>query len=156
MRKKITGSLFVVILTVTSSSAVAEEPGPSVAPSPPAVLAQSPAAGVIAAATPIPTPAVAPSPAATLAFDAASPTATPSVNASPAAASATPAAVPTPASTFRSELLGGQEPELDAEERAGVEITDAWRQKSYESVNNRQLKQAACEVNRKPIVDQNK
>jgi type IV secretion system protein VirB9 len=42
--------------------------------------------------------------------------------------------VPTPASTFNSGLLGGKEPELDAEERAGVEITDAWRQKSYESM----------------------
>src|SRR5262249_570545 len=51
-----------------------------------------------------------------------------------ASASATPAAIPTPASTFRSELLGGKEPVLDAEERAGVEITDAWRQKSYESM----------------------
>jgi type IV secretion system protein VirB9 len=42
--------------------------------------------------------------------------------------------VPTPASTFSNSLLGGKEPELDAEERAGVEITDAWRQKSYESM----------------------
>ena len=127
MRKEITSGLFVIILTATSSFAAAEEPGPSVAPSPPAVLAQSPAAGVIAAATPIPTPAVAPSPTVAPTPEQASPTAIPSVDASPAAASAnaTAAAIPTPASTFRIELLGGKEPELDAEERAGVEITDA-------------------------------
>jgi type IV secretion system protein VirB9 len=136
MRKEITGSLFVVILTVTSYFAAAEEPGPSTTPSPPAVLAQSPAAGVIAAATPIPTPTVAPGPAVAPTPGQASATASPSVDASPAAASAsaTPAAIPTPASTFRSELLGGKEPVLDAEERAGVEITDAWRQKSYQSM----------------------
>jgi type IV secretion system protein VirB9 len=60
----------------------------------------------------------------------------PSVEPSPAVAtaSATPVALPTPASTFSNSLLGGKEPELDAEERAGVEITDAWRQKSYESM----------------------
>jgi P-type conjugative transfer protein TrbG len=135
-RKDITGGLFVIILTVTSSFAAAEEPGPSVVPSPPAVLAQSPAAGVIAAATPIPTPLAAPGPTVTPMPGQASPTASPSLDVSPpaASASATPAAVPTPASTFRSELLGGKEPVLDAEERAGVEITDAWRQKSYESM----------------------
>jgi type IV secretion system protein VirB9 len=43
-------------------------------------------------------------------------------------------AVPTPASTFSSSLLGGKEPELNDEERAGVEITNAWRQRSYESM----------------------
>jgi type IV secretion system protein VirB9 len=43
-------------------------------------------------------------------------------------------AVGTPASTFSSSLLGGKEPELDEEERAGVEITNAWRQRSYASM----------------------
>jgi type IV secretion system protein VirB9 len=31
-------------------------------------------------------------------------------------------------------LLGGKEPELNDEERAGVQITDAWRQRSYQSM----------------------
>ena len=130
MVKVATGSFFVVILALTSCFGVAEEPGSSAAPSSPAVLAQSPAAGVIAAATPIPSPTATPAQAQ------ASPTVSPSAEPSPAAASAsaTPVPVPMPASTFRSDLLGGKEPELDAEERAGVEITDAWRQKSYASM----------------------
>jgi type IV secretion system protein VirB9 len=53
---------------------------------------------------------------------------------SPAVSSASPVALPTPASSFSSSLLGGKEPELNEQERAGVEITDAWRQRSYESM----------------------
>jgi type IV secretion system protein VirB9 len=56
------------------------------------------------------------------------------VESSPAVATATPVAIATPASTFNSSLLGGKEPELDEEERAGVQITEAWRQRSYESM----------------------
>jgi type IV secretion system protein VirB9 len=43
-------------------------------------------------------------------------------------------AVAAPASAFNSQLLGGKEPELNEEERAGVEITKAWRQRSYASM----------------------
>jgi type IV secretion system protein TrbG len=50
---------------------------------------------------------------------------------------ATPAASPTPGSSFRSDLLGGKEPILDDEERAGVEVTDAWRERSYDSMVSR-------------------
>jgi type IV secretory pathway VirB9-like protein len=51
-----------------------------------------------------------------------------------ATASSTPTSSPTPASAFGSNLLGGKEPVLDNEERAGVQVTDAWREKSYESM----------------------
>jgi hypothetical protein len=124
----------VVILASTSWFVAAEEPGPSAAPSPPAVLAQSPPGGVIEAATPVPTPAASPSPAATSALQQAAAAASPSVEPSPAVANASAMAVPAPASTFNSQLLGGKEPELDEEERAGVEVTNAWRQRSYESM----------------------
>jgi type IV secretion system protein TrbG len=131
--KIITGTAFVIL---ASTSAFCEEPGPSAAPSPPPVLAQSPPAGVIEAATPAPTPVPTPalSPSATPGVAQASPTASPSMEPSPAVSSASPAALPTPASSFSSSLLGGKEPELNEQERAGVEITDAWRQRSYESM----------------------
>ena len=131
--KIITGTAFVIL---ASTSAFCEEPGPSAAPSPPPVLAQSPPAGVIEAATPAPTPVPTPalSPSATPGVAQASPTPSPSVESSPAVSSASPGAVPTPASTFSSSLLGGKEPELNDEERAGVQITDAWRQRSYQSM----------------------
>jgi hypothetical protein len=120
---------------LASTFAVTEEPGPSVAPSPPPVLAQSPPAGVIEAATPAPTPVATPASASAAPTVGQAPaTASPSVEASPAAANASPVAAPTPASTFSSQLLGGKEPELDAQERAGVEITAAWRQRSYQSM----------------------
>ena len=130
--KIITGTVFVVL---ASTSAFCEEPGPSAAPSPPPVLAQSQPAGVIEAATPAPTPIPTPalSPSATPGVAQAAPTPSPSVESSPAVSSASPGAVPTPASTFSSSLLGGKEPELNDEERAGVQITDAWRQRSYQS-----------------------
>ena len=131
--KIITGTAFVIL---ASTSAFCEEPGPSAAPSPPPVLAQSPPAGVIEAATPAPTPIPTPalSLSATPGVAQASPTPSPSVESSPAVSSASPGAVPTPASTFSSSLLGGKEPELNDEERAGVQITDAWRQRSYQSM----------------------
>jgi type IV secretion system protein TrbG len=118
---KIVTAVFFVILV--STFALAEEPGPSASPTAPPVLAQSPRAGVIEADTPAATPAATPalSPSPTPAAGQASPTPSPSVESSPA-------------STFNSQLLGGKEPELDAEERAGIEITAAWRQRSYESM----------------------
>jgi type IV secretion system protein TrbG len=131
--KIITGTAFVIL---ASTSAFCEEPGPSAAPSPQPVLAQNPPAGVIEAATPAPTPIPTPalSPSATPGVAQASPTPSPSVESSPAVSSASPGAVPTPASTFSSSLLGGKEPQLNDEERAGVQITDAWRQRSYQSM----------------------
>ena len=117
MMGKIVTAVFFVILA--STFALAEEPGPSASPTAPPVLAQSPRAGVIEAATPAVTPALSPSP--TPAAGQAMATPSPSVEASSA-------------STFNSQLLGGKEPELDAQERAGVEITAAWRQRSYESM----------------------
>ena len=130
MMGKIVTAVFFVILA--STFALAEEPGPSASPTAPPVLAQSPRAGVIEAATPAATPALSPSP--TPAAGQASPTPSPSVESSPTVSSASPGAVPTPASTFSSSLLGGKEPELNDEERAGVQITDAWRQRSYQSM----------------------
>ena len=129
MMGKIVTAVFFVILA--STFALAEEPGPSASPTAPPVLAQSPRTGVIEAATPA-TPAATPalSPSPTPAAGQAAATPSPSVEASPGVANS----APTPASTFNSQLLGGKEPELDAEERAGVEITAAWRQKSYESM----------------------
>jgi type IV secretion system protein VirB9 len=121
MMGKIVTAVFFVILA--STFALAEEPGPSASPTAPPVLAQSPRAGVIEAATPAVTPAATPalSPSPTPAAGQAMATPSPSVEASSA-------------STFNSQLLGGKEPELDAQERAGVEITAAWRQRSYESM----------------------
>ena len=121
----------IVFVILASTFALAEEPAPSASPTAPPVLAQSPRAGVIEAATPA-TPAATPalSPSPTPAAGQAAATPSPSVEASPGVANS----APTPASTFNSQLLGGKEPELDAEERAGVEITAAWRQKSYESM----------------------
>jgi len=116
MGKSVTVVFFVIL---ASTFALAEEPGPSASPTAPPVLAQSPRAGVIEAATPAVTPALSPSP--TPAAGQAMATPSPSVEASSA-------------STFNSQLLGGKEPELDAQERAGVEITAAWRQRSYESM----------------------
>ena len=139
MQKIITG---IVLVVLASTFAFGEEPGPSTAPSPPAVLAQNPAGGVIQAAT----PAASASPSAAPGQEQASPMASASAEPSPAALSAAPAATPgappgaEPAaasaspSTFSSQLLGGKEPALDAQERAGVEITNAWRQRSYESM----------------------
>lgn len=126
--KTITASIFVA-LALNSFYAVAEEPSRSVTATPPAILAQRPDGGLIgetsAATMPAPSPSAEPSPAVTSAAPVASPTATSGVE--PASASASP-------STFSSQLLGGKEPELDAQERAGVEITNAWRQRSYESM----------------------
>ena len=121
MMGKIVTAVFFVILA--STFALAGEPGPSASPTAPPVLAQSPRAGVIEAATPAVTPAATPalSPSPTPAAGQAMATPSPSVEASSA-------------STFNSQLLGGKEPELDAQERAGVEITAAWRQRSYESM----------------------
>ena len=121
----------IVFVILASTFALAEEPAPSASPTAPPVLAQSPRAGVIEAATPA-TPAATPalSPSQTPAAGQAAATPSPSVEASPGVANS----APTPASTFNSQLLGGKEPELDAEERGGVEITAAWRQKSYESM----------------------
>ena len=121
MTGKIVTAIAFVILA--STFALAEEPGPSASPTAPPVLAQSPRAGVIEAATPAVTPAATPalSPSPTPAAGQAMATPSPSVEASSA-------------STFNSQLLGGKEPELDAQERAGVEITAAWRQRSYESM----------------------
>jgi len=134
MMGKIVTAVFFVILA--STFALAEEPAPSASPTAPPVLAQSPRAGVIEAATPAVTPAVTPalSPSPTPAAGQAAATPSPSVEASPGVANAAPTAAPTPASSFNSQLLGGKEPELDAQERAGVEITAAWRQRSYESM----------------------
>ena len=129
MLKIVTSTVFVIL---EATSAFCEEPAP--APSSAPVLAQSPPAGVIEAATPAAQSAAVPagSPSATPAIGQASPTARPAAEPSPAAASSTP--VPASASTFSSSLLGGKEPQLDAQERAGVEITEAWRQRSYESM----------------------
>jgi len=129
MLKIVTSTVFVIL---EATSAFCEEPAP--APSSAPVLAQSPPAGVIEAATPAAQSAAVPagSPSATPAVGQASPTARPAAEPSPAAASSTP--VPASASTFSSSLLGGKEPQLDAQERAGVEITEAWRQRSYESM----------------------
>jgi type IV secretion system protein TrbG len=123
---------------------VAAEPTPS-APVPaaaaststPPILSQSPSAGVIAAASP------SPSPSSTPGLTAGIPSPSPVIEPTPvrqgidgqvpiASSSATPS--PTPGSAFGSDLLGGKEPVLDEEERAGVEVTNAWRQKSYESM----------------------
>ena len=121
MTGKIVTAIVSVILASTFS--LAEDPGPIASPTAPPVLAQSPRAGVIVAATPAVTPAATPalSPSPTPAAGQAMATPSPSVEASSA-------------STFNSQLLGGKEPELDAQERAGVEITAAWRQRSYESM----------------------
>jgi type IV secretory pathway VirB9-like protein len=112
----------------------AAEPAPS--GTPPAILSNSPATGVIAA-----TPAATRSPSPSSTPGEASSTLSPSpvVEPSPvvdqaATTSATPVPSSTPGSAFGSDLLGGKEPVLDDEERAGVEITNAWRQKSYESM----------------------
>ena len=120
MLKIVTSTVFVIL---EATSAFCEEPAP--APSSAPVLAQSPPAGVIEATTPAAQSAAVPagSPSATPAVGQASPTARPAAEPSPAAAS-----------TFSSSLLGGKEPLLDAQERAGVEITEAWRQRSYESM----------------------
>ena len=100
---KITSTVFVIL---TATSAFCEEPAP--APSSAPVLAQSPPAGVIEAATPAAQSAAVPagSPSATPAVGQASPAARPAAEPSPAAASSTPA--PAPASTFSSSLLGGE------------------------------------------------
>jgi type IV secretion system protein TrbG len=129
MGKILTCIAFVIL---ASTLAFCEEPGPSASPTAPPVLTQSPRAGVIEAATPAATPAL--SPSLTPAAGQAVATPSPSVEASPGVANAAPTPAPTPASTFNSQLLGGKEPELDAQERAGVEITAAWRQRSYESM----------------------
>jgi hypothetical protein len=86
--KIITGTAFVIL---ASTSAFCEEPGPSAAPSPPPVLAQSPPAGVIEAATPAPTPVPTPalSPSATPGVAQASPT-TETLRLARSRASATP------------------------------------------------------------------
>ena len=137
--KIITASIFVA-LALSSFYAVAEEPSPSVMATPPAILAQRPDGGVIGETSAATTPA--PSPSTTPAVEQATPTASPSADPSPAVTSAAPVAAPTatpgieptPASaspsTFSSQSSGGKEPELDAQERAGVEITNAWRQRS--------------------------
>jgi type IV secretion system protein TrbG len=123
-----------VILALTALSTFAGNPEPTG----PGILAQSPVQGIIAPATPSPTP----SPTPTAAVAAAAPTANPVSSSSPGPGpdsgavitAPTSAASPTPGSSFQSDLLGGKEPILDDEEKAGVEVTDAWRQKSYESM----------------------
>ena len=144
MTEKIITASISVALALSSFYAVAEEPSPSVTATPPAILAQRPDGSVIGETPAATTPA--PSPSTTPAVEQATTTATPSAEPSPAVTSAAPVAAPTatpgvePASasaspsTFSSQLLGGKEPELDAQERAGVEITNAWRQRSYESM----------------------
>jgi len=134
-----TASIF-VILALTALSAFAQQASPSASPSGLGILAQSPVQGIIAPIAPGPNP----SPTPTAAVASAVPSASP-VSASPpgpgpdSAAVMTapiPAASPT-ASSFRSDLLGGQNPVLNDEERAGVEVTDAWRDKSYDSMVSR-------------------
>src|SRR5258708_22842427 len=49
------------------------------------------------------------------------------------AASASSQTLPT-SSKFDSELLGGKNPVLSEEEKAGVAVTQAWRDKSYETM----------------------
>ena len=62
----------------------------------------------------------------------ASPVAQPSPGATPSVqGSAEPTA---PASKFDAGLLGGNNPVLTEEERAGVAVTQAWRDKSYETL----------------------
>lgn len=122
MLKILTSMAFVIL---ASTSALCEEPVPGLS------QAQSPSTGVIEAAAPAALPAV--SPSATPAAGQASPTSSPAAEHSPTAASSTPEPA-APASTFSSSLLGGKEPQLDAQERAGVEITEAWRQRSCESM----------------------
>jgi type IV secretion system protein TrbG len=63
---------------------------------------------------------------------AASPAAQPSPGATPSVQG--PAEPTAPASKFDSGLLGGNNPVLTEEERAGVAITQAWRDKSYETL----------------------
>lgn len=125
---KIAGLVSLFALSLLLSAAA--QPAPSATAPTPAILANSPATGVIAA-TPAATPS--PSPSSTPAVTAATPSPSP-VMAEAATASSTPTSNPTPASAFGSNLLGGKEPVLDDEERAGVQVTDAWREKSYESM----------------------
>src|ERR1700761_9557885 len=103
---KIAGLVSLFALSPLLSAAA--QPSPSATAPTPAILANSPATGVIVA-----TPAATPSPSP--------------VVAEAATTSSTPTSSPTPASAFGSNLLGGKEPVLDDEERAGVQVTDAWR-----------------------------
>ena len=128
-------SIFVIL--GLALSAFAQNAGPSG----PGILAQSPVQGIIAPAAPSPTP----SPTPTAGVASASPTASPVSSSSPGLGpdsaavitAPTPAASPTPASSFRSDLLGGKNPVLNDEERAGVEVTDAWKERSYDSMVSR-------------------
>jgi P-type conjugative transfer protein TrbG len=125
---KIAGLVSLFALSPLLSAAA--QPSPSATAPRPAILANSPATGVIVA-TPAATPS--PSPSSTPRVTAATPSPSPVV-AEAATTSSTPTSSPTPASAFGSNLLGGKEPVLDDEERAGVQVTDAWREKSYESM----------------------
>jgi type IV secretion system protein TrbG len=127
-----------VSLALTPLSAFAGNPEPSA----PGILAQSPVQGIIAPATPSPTPSPTPAAAGEVATPSQSPVVEPSpvkqaAADQPPSASGTPAATPTPGSSFQSDLLGGKEPVLDDEERAGVEVTDAWKDRSYNSMVSR-------------------
>lgn len=66
----------------------------------------------------------------------ASPSVSPSASPPPASGSETPATSggSTNSSTFDPTLLGGRNPVLNDEEQAGVNITRAWRDKSYETM----------------------
>jgi P-type conjugative transfer protein TrbG len=126
-----------VILALTGLSAFAQNAGPP-SPTGPGILAQSPVQGIIAPVAPSPTPSPTPTAAVASAAPIANPVSSSSLGPGPDSGAVitapTPAASPTPGSSFQSDLLGGKEPILDDEERAGVEVTDAWRQKSYESM----------------------
>jgi type IV secretion system protein TrbG len=141
MRIKIAGLVAVFALSPLVSSAAAEPapsatvPAAAASTSTPAILSQSPSAGVIAAASPSPSS----TPGLTAAMPSPSPVIEPTpdrqgINGQVPIASSIASPSPTPGSAFGSDVLGGKEPVLDDEERAGVEVTNAWRQKSYESM----------------------
>src|SRR5271165_363311 len=79
-----------------------------------------------------PQQSVAPAATATTPEAAASPAAKPSPGATPSVQG--PTEPTAPASKFDAGLLGGNNPVLTEEERAGVAITQAWRDKSYETM----------------------
>jgi hypothetical protein len=101
------------VLALTCLSALAETAVPPVP-----LAAQE---GIVPAATPEPTVAPPPSPAISAPL--------PALSTQISTPAPTPSA--TESSTFDSRLLGGTNPVLTEQERAGVNITQAWRDKSF-------------------------
>lgn len=134
----------ILLLAFSLVSAYGDEPSGTATP--PATLSGGQSNGVIAA-TPTATPTPSATPSTEAPTVATKPSPEPGSAAGPAPMEPSPTAMPPgPAEAFSSDngnkskfdavLFGGQHPTYDAEERAGIAITEAWRKKSYESMRS--------------------